>query len=204
MKTLIFIHGGESFTEESQYLDFLRNIYAQYYISPWEDREKNDYRTYISRKWIWEWWQVYYPVMPNKLNARYNEWKIVFEGVLSKLNSEDEVTFVGGSLGGCFLLKYFSEIHLFPYVINQIYLLAACISEWDFTAPTSYEYLQKLWNRVHIWHAEDDAVVPFSTAEELSRFLPEAQTHFFPHEKWYGHFHGVDRIVELEEVIFCW
>jgi predicted alpha/beta-fold hydrolase len=47
--------------------------------------------------------------MPNKLNARYHEWKIFFEGILSKLDREDEITLVGGSLGGCFLLKYFSE-----------------------------------------------------------------------------------------------
>lgn len=202
MKTLIFIHGGESFVDEESYLSFLSNTYATYYITPWEDREKIDYRVYLSRRWLSDGWQVYYPAMPNKLNARYSEWKIVFEWVLAKLNSEDELTFMGGSLGWCFLLKYFSEIQEFSHKINEIHLLAACISEWDFTAPSTYEYLQKIGNRVHIWHAEDDTVVPFATAEELSRTLSEAQKYFFSSEKWYGHFHGVERIPELEEVIF--
>ncbi len=67
--------------------------------------------------------------MPNKLNARYEEWKIVFDGVLAKMKTDDDVTFFGTSLGGCFLLKYFSEVEKFDYKINQIHLLAACIYE---------------------------------------------------------------------------
>lgn len=202
MKTLIFVHGGESFTDEESYLNFLSNTYAQYYITPWEDKEKIDYRTYISRRWVWDGWQVYYPTMPNKLNARYSEWKIVFDGIMKKMKADDEITFFWTSLGGCFLLKYFSEVGEFPYIINQVHLLAACISEWDFTQPNNYEYLQQLENRVNIWYAEDDKIVPFSVAQELARILPDAQTHFFSYEKWYGHFHGVERISELEEVIF--
>ncbi|MFZ2255431.1 MAG: hypothetical protein WAW59_04440 [Patescibacteria group bacterium] len=43
--------------------------------------------------------------------------------------------------------------------------------------------MQKLENRVHIWHAEDDAIVPFSVGEQLAQTLPAAQTHFFSSEK---------------------
>ena len=47
--------------------------------------------------------------MPCDLDAKYQEWKIVFESVLSTVGREDEITFVGHSLGGNFLLKYFGE-----------------------------------------------------------------------------------------------
>ena len=49
------------------------------------------------------------PVFPNKLDSKYEEWMIVFEGILKTLPEDSEITFIGGSLGGCFLLKYFSE-----------------------------------------------------------------------------------------------
>lgn len=226
MKTLIFVHGWESFTNEIEYQKFLRETYWVWQSEVWTPETRTNWVQEIAKKWYENGNQVFMPVFPNKLNARYNEWKIVFEWILTRLTLEDEVTFVGGSLGGCFLLKYFSEVgtchseeqracpdnqeQILPIVsmtgknlkIHQIHLLAACISVWDFTPPSNYEFLQKLENRLHIWHAEDDAVVPFSTAQELSHLLPDAQTHFSPIEKWYWHFHGIVRIPELENVIF--
>lgn len=67
----------------------------------------------------------------------------------------------------------------FPYKIDQIHLLAACISEGDFTAPENYDILRSLGSKVHIWHAEDDMVVPFAIARQLQKELPYAVTHFF-------------------------
>ena len=202
MKTLIFIHGADSFSKDAQYLSFLKTEYISRYTLPWEDSQKIDYWTSISKWWQSAGWCIYYPPMPNKQNARYRDWKVVFEWILARLNSKDEITLVGTSLGGCFLLKYFAEVWRFDYRVNQIHLLAACISALDSTAPYNYEFLQKPGNRVHIWHAEDDKVVPFSVGQELSEILPLAQAHFLSSDKGYGHFHGVERIVELEGVIF--
>lgn len=238
MRNLIFIHGWESFETWEQYLKFLENTYVTWQAEPWTPEEKTSWIKEIAKKWYANWWIVYMPVFPNKLNSRYDEWKIVFEGILSQLNENDEVTFIWGSLGGCFLLKYFSEIKTSSFVIptkeeslspelmrntwtnthktslkeiptgwqkkiqiNEIHLIAACISEWDFTTPTNYESLQQLGNQVHIWHAEDDKVVPFSVGQDLSKILPDAQTHFFSSEKWYGHFHGIEKFPELEEIL---
>ncbi len=210
MKTLIFIHGWESFETQEKYLRFLEDTYVDWQSEPWTPEEKTSWSKEIAKKWHANGWIVYMPVFPNKLDAKYNEWKVVFEGILSKLNPEDTVTLVGWSLGGCFILKYFSEITEHGLLrssqwrqkkIDQIHLVAACISEWDFRAPTNYESLQELGNRVHIWHAEDDMVVPFETAKTLSKTLSEAQTHFFGTEKWYGHFHGIEKIPELENIL---
>lgn len=231
MKTLIFIHGADSFIQDEEYLWYLESIYIPRQSTPWEDKVKTDYRTSIAKSWQAQCWRVYYPTMPQKQNARYRDWKMVFNGIMSTINPEDEITFIGTSLGGCFLLKYFSEVPIITkneaiqdsgttrtgllrtsqwqeqtwknLKIHQIHLLAACISEWDFTAPDNYEYLQQLENRVHIWHAQDDTVVPFSIAETLAQVLPDAQTHFFNSEKGYWHFHGVESIPELESEIFA-
>ncbi len=110
MKTLIFVHGGESFNTDTEYERFLRTVYSDWQSKSWSpSEEKSSWKDVIAKKWYFQGNQVFMPVFPNKLNARYEDWKIVFEGIISKLSREDEVSIVGTSLGGCFLLKYFSE-----------------------------------------------------------------------------------------------
>ena len=79
-----------------------------------------------------------------------------------------------------------------------VHLVAACIAEGDFSTPTNYEFLKHLGNRVHIWHAEDDPVVPFTIGQELSLVLPDAIFHPFAPDRWYGHFYGIPAFPELE------
>ncbi|MDD2693730.1 MAG: hypothetical protein PHY14_02260 [Candidatus Gracilibacteria bacterium] len=241
MKTLIFIHGGESFSTHAEYLDWIENTYPEWMLDAWAPQEeKSDWKVKIAEQSVMNGNIVYMPQFPNKLNAKYSEWKIFFDAWIEKIPLSGEIIFIGNSLGGCFLLKYFSELSSqdVPFVIptkeeslsnssyenlgsfssieeekeiltvgqkkisiDQIHLLAACISEGNFTPPDNYEFLQKIGNRVHIWHSEDDAVVPFSVGQELMRILPEAQIHFFSTEKGYGHFHGIERIPELEREI---
>lgn len=201
MKVLFFIHGGEAFLSEWVYQDFLRDTYVWWQSEPWTPEEKTSWTKEIAKIWHGNWGTVLMPVFPNKLNARYEEWKIVFDGILKTLPEDAELTFIGWSLGGCFLLKYFSERDTFRFTINTIHLMAACMSEGDFTAPWNFRLLQTYGEKVHIWHAEDDTVVPFETGKQLSILLPDAQTHFFWSEKWYRHFHGVERIPELESLL---
>ena len=82
--------------------------------------------------------------------------------------------------------------------IHQIHLVAACIAEGDFSTPTNYEFLKHLGNRVYLWHAEDDRVVPFTIGQELSLVLPDAIFHPFAPDRWYGHFYGIPAFPELE------
>ncbi|MBP9779880.1 hypothetical protein KBD33_04655 [Candidatus Gracilibacteria bacterium] len=206
MKTLIFIHGGMSFTSQEEYLSWLQSDYTSWCTEKWTPGKKK-WKTEAARKWTELGGTVYIPEAPNELNAKYNEWKIVFDTVFSL--DEEPLILVGHSLGGCFLLKYFSETTEHGLLrtsqgqrkIDQIHLVAACLSEGDFTLPANYESLQQLGNRVHIWHAEDDDIVPFSVGQELSLLLPDAQTHFFSKEKGYGHFSKVEELEELEKVI---
>lgn len=52
MKTLIFIHGAESFTEEQEYQSFLKEVFVPRYSKPWEDITKADWRLPIARNWV--------------------------------------------------------------------------------------------------------------------------------------------------------
>ena len=80
------------------------------------------------------------------------------------------------------MLPIVSMTHL-KEQIHQIHLVAACIEAGNFTAPIEYTALNSLANRVHIWHAEEDQIVPISVGRELSEILPNAQIHFFSEEK---------------------
>jgi predicted alpha/beta hydrolase family esterase len=45
--------------------------------------------------------------MPNKQNAQYEEWKLVFEKIIDKL--DENFILIGHSLGAMFIVKYLSE-----------------------------------------------------------------------------------------------
>ena len=129
MKTLIIIHGADSFLTEEAYLDFLREQYIPRNIDVWQESDKTEWKKEIAKKWTMDDGMVYTPTMPNKQRAIYRDWKMLFEELIKDMTPEDEITFIGNSLGGCFLLKYFSETPDILYKINQIHLVAACISE---------------------------------------------------------------------------
>lgn len=84
---LIMVHGGESFEKSEDFLEFLENweLSPQDYLDmqqnsgSWKKDLQKDLKNYNIR--------VAYPQMPNKLNAKYIEWKIWFEKVLFELKS---------------------------------------------------------------------------------------------------------------------
>lgn len=129
MKKLIIIHGADSFLSEESYLTFLREQYIPRTIGIWEESNKTEWKKEIAKKWTINHGTVYMPTMPNKQRAIYHDWKMLFDELIKNISPNSEITFIGNSLGGCFLLKYFSEIKDFPYQIDQLHLLAACISE---------------------------------------------------------------------------
>lgn len=216
MNTYIFIPGGEVFSDESEYRDFIGSTLVDWNLEQFSVREeKKKWKIELAKKLTEQWDWVYMPNFPNTINAHYAEWKLFFEAWIDRIEIVGSLTLIGHSLGGNFLLKYFWEIERYDgnpetatqekinlLFLQNIHLHAACISEWDFTAPENYDVLRSLGSKVHIWHAEDDIVVPFAVAVALQRELPDAVIHFFGVEAWYGHFHGIERLPELEAVIF--
>jgi len=117
-KQLVYIHGGEAFSNYEAFLEQLRR-------KPVRDLPGNERLaiwTETLRPALEPEYEVFMPSMPNKQNARYLEWKIWFERYFEHLR--DGVTLLGWSQGGYFLAKYLTEENP-PFKIAHLILVAA-------------------------------------------------------------------------------
>lgn len=173
-KQIVVISGGDTFDSYEEYLSFLKDFQI-------------DFERYRTGKKDWKrtlgetlgtGYEVIMPDMPNKINAKYVEWKIWFEKFVSHL--EPEITLIGHSLGGTFLAKYLSENNL-PRSINGIFLIAACYddkdSEYslaDFILTKKLERLAKQSPKIFLYHSKDDPIVPYADFLKYQKELPNA------------------------------
>lgn len=175
MKQVLVIHGGSSFDSYEAYLKDLKESTVDY------ERMKR------SPKWR-EWLadalpdaDVLLPDFPNKQNAQYDEWKIVFEKILPYLTGE--VSLVGYSLGAMFLAKYLHENPLSVPVENLILLAPGydddSNEELDSFGIEAATGLEKSAKSIHLMHSEDDPVVPFTEMAKFQRDIPTATSHIF-------------------------
>jgi uncharacterized protein len=182
-RQIIYVHGGDSFTQPEDFLRYLKTTPIRDPLGMgtlrWPERLRKD---------LGDDFEVYMPTMPNKFNARYEEWVIWFERYLELVS--DEVILIGWSLGGMFLAKYLSETTPKKTYL-AVYLLAAPGGEFvdstgsggdcvDFR-PRAAE-VGKLGNstkELYIWHSEDDFVVPVTEADWYARMVPQAKIRIF-------------------------
>ncbi|HRH33232.1 MAG TPA: hypothetical protein PK720_03810, partial [bacterium] len=134
MKQIIVIHGGDAFDSYDDYLAFLqgyeidRSIFLK---GGWKQNLQKD---------LGGEYEVLLPVMPNKFNAKYLEWKIWFEKMIPFF--ESGIILIGHSLGGIFLAKYLAENN-FSKKAQALFLVAAPFNDVDtysladFGLPTS-------------------------------------------------------------------
>ncbi len=177
-KQVVFIHGGDSF---SKYEDFLQDLKTKQ-VRDLPDSELTQIWTKTLREDLGDEFEIFMPVMPNKQNAQYDEWKIWFERYFEFLR--DDVVLVGWSLGGMFLAKYLSE-EKFPFKIKAVYLLAAPSGE--FTDETgndcgSFHFpmenlvnLTRQVDKVNVWHSIDDFVVNYKQVLLYKKYLETAK-----------------------------
>ncbi len=182
-KSVIYIHGGDSF---GNYEDFLQHLRTRTIRDlPWSTSLPSWKRSLPVD--LGEDFEVFLPSMPNSHNARYIEWKIWFERYFDYLH--DGVILIGCSLGGMFLAKYLSENTL-PVKVAALYLLAAPSGEFvydpkdgdctDFTfSSTDWATVGEKVPKIHIWHSEDDFVVPVAEAYWYKKHLPVAELRIF-------------------------
>lgn len=175
------IHGGTVYTNESDYLQGLRDVSLTYdrllYSGDW-------------KRWIAEQLQdfdVLLPSMPAKDNAKYDHWKLYFDKVAPYL--QRDAVLVGHSLGGIFLAKYFTEnIPAMP--LQKLVLVAAPHSDTKseslegFTMD-SFSGLNASFRKIHILHSKDDSIVPVDDAYRYTEDLPHADLHLYVDR---GHF----------------
>lgn len=196
MKTkphLFFIHGGMTFKNKKDYLSFLKHRSISL-------EKKNSWNgNYLDKK-IGNIVDIIRPQMPLKENASYEEWKIHFERYIPYL--QNNIIFIGYSLGGIFLAKYLSE-HKFPKKILSTYLICPPFDNTikgedlvnGFTLKRDISLLNVNSKNLIFLFSKDDETVPASHAEKYKEKLPNAN--FIVYESKNGHF----KVPEFPELI---
>jgi len=192
-KQIFFIHGAESFSNHSDYLNYLktRKVSLGKYIN-WRDE-------YLDKK-LGSSFEIIRPRFPNRDNAQYAEWKLNFERYIPLLRSG--VILIGSSLGAVFLAKYLSE-HKFPKKLSALFLIAPPFSnklpgdyyDSGFNLKPDLSLIENNCKNTTLLFSQDDKVVPLIHATKYAKKLPKAKIMIFKSKN--GHF----RISEFPEII---
>lgn len=178
MKQLIFIHGGEAYSDYDDYLEHLRTTD----VDPFKERSVRWYHTLPET--FGAGWEVIKPSMPNSGNAKYLEWKIWFERHFTFIQSG--AILVGHSQGAIFLIKYLLENDV-PFNIRALVLAAPVVDvakrfDEDLEDGGDFTYdidtlprLAVKAEKIVILHSKDDFVVPHEQGEKLAAAVPEAE-----------------------------
>jgi len=180
---IILIHGGQTFKNHRDYLNFLKNLEVSI------EKKVKWSGKYLDKK-LGNDFDIIKPRMPLGLNAKYEDWKIYFERYFPLL--KDNIILIGNSLGGIFLAKYLSE-NKFPKKILSVYLIAA---PFDNTLPkedlvggfklkSDLSRLSK-FNNLNLLFSENDDVVPLSHSKKYRNKLPSANIRVYKNKN--GHF----------------
>jgi len=193
-KQVVVIHGGDTFETYEEYLNFLHGyeIDIERYKS-----DKSDWKPWLRQRFGGD-YEVILPIMPNKTNAQFDEWKIWFEKLIPFLH--DNVLLIGHSLGGTFLVKYLSENQFFKK-IKAVFLVGAIYDkDGDGFSVVSFMLPEKLnlqTETIYLYHSKDDPIVPFSALGQYKEALPKAETKVFEDR---GHFNQ-EKFPELAQDI---
>lgn len=174
MKTqVVVIHGADTFTKYEDYIAFLKKKEISL-----EKIRRKDWKTSLEHN-LGSDFEVLLPMMPNKANARYSEWKIWFEKIIPLL--DEKVILIGHSMGGIFLPKYLSENKFPKKIIGTILVAAPYDTEGttdelgDFALSAPLTQFEKQGGKIVIYQSKDDPVVPYQNAEKYNKELPDAR-----------------------------
>lgn len=200
-KQVFYIHGGGAYSNYEDYLDDLQNT------PMWSasDKESTKRWSHTLRETLGADYQVFTPEMPNKLNAKYNEWKIWFERHFEFLH--DGLILVCWSQGAMFIAKYLSENDT-PFTVKALFMLASPYDHFvvegmkedggDFYPDsTKVPAIAEKVGQITIMHSKDDFVVPYEHVLKYKVALPKAELVTFEDK---NHF-LVEELPELMERI---
>lgn len=182
------MHGGEAFSQYEDFLTYLKNGS----FNPLGDYSNRWHIKKNLQKALGDDWEVFRPSMPNKENAKYEEWKIWFERHFEYFR--DDLVLIGYSQGAMFLARYLSENKM-PMRVSKLFLLAGAATNEGLVGEDGEAFfaqdLADLKNisanisEVHIYHSEDDFVVPYENAAIFLEHIPNAR---FTNFKEHNHF----------------
>ncbi|KKP87497.1 MAG: hypothetical protein UR90_C0003G0014 [Parcubacteria group bacterium GW2011_GWC1_35_8] len=181
---IFFLHGGETFKNQKDYLHFLKTRKISL------ERKVRWSAVYL-RKNLGRNFEIIKPRMPLQDNAKYNDWKINFERYIPYFRNG--VILIGNSLGGIFLAKYLSE-HKFPKKILSTYLICPPFDDTvpgedlvgGFKLKSDLSLLEKNSKNLYLMFSKDDNVVPLSHAEKYRNKLKNAKIIIYKNKG--GHF----------------
>jgi len=190
---LVMIHGGKTFNDYKSYIRYLTEKKISLNKVPYW------YDDYLDEK-LGRKFEIIRLSLPARENAKYSEWKIIFEKYAQFFDSSTII--IGNSLGGTFLAKYLSENSL-PVKIYSIFLVASpfddtCINETlakDFKLKPSLKLVESNSRNQYLVFSADDDIVPVSHATKYKEKLPHAVVNVYNGKN--GHF----RINEFPEIL---
>ncbi|PIR85243.1 hypothetical protein COU15_01735 [Candidatus Kaiserbacteria bacterium CG10_big_fil_rev_8_21_14_0_10_45_20] len=173
---VIVVHGGGSYAgiPRETLVEELKNKE----IDLERLRRKEDWKAEL-RFTLGDAYDVLYPTMPNRDLPLYAEWEALFDRVLDVVDTN--IILVGHSLGGMFLMKYFSE-HTVQKKVKGLFSVSAPYNgegdRWrfeksNFIVGDDLSNIQRA-DSVFLYHSHDDRVVPFSELEKYKEKLPDA------------------------------
>ena len=182
-KQVLVIHGAATFLTYEDFLQFLRTTGE---VNPAYNKAKR-WKSSLPEA-LGDAYEVIAPSMPNKQNAKYEEWKIWFERHIPYLT--DGVLLVGHSMGGIFLAKYLSE-NTFARKVGGTFLVAAPYDSvekeplGDFALSQPLDSFAAQGGPIHLYHSADDPIVDFAELAKYQKALPSAKVTTFTDR---GHF----------------
>jgi valyl-tRNA synthetase/very-short-patch-repair endonuclease/predicted alpha/beta hydrolase family esterase len=195
---VVLIHGGEVWQDKETYRNKIESgeLNWLWYKSKHGSKKtyKSDLKDFCQENNI----SFIDPQMPNKSNADYTKWKMVFEQSRPFITSE--TILVGHSLGSMFLTKYLNENEI---NCKAVFLVSGGLwseseqniedFDTDWGLDSNFSNLKSLGNKVFIVHSKDDKVVEFQRSVELKSKLPDAN---FVELEGFGHLN-----IECEELL---
>ena len=181
---ILMIHGGMTFRNRKDYLSYLKNRFI--YIT----KQKRWSGSYMDEK-LGNEFSIIRPEMPQKLDAKYEDWKINFERYFTYLNNN--LILIGNSLGSIFLAKYLSE-NKFPKKILSVYLVCppfddTCIDEdlvGGFKLKKDLSLMETNCEDITLMFSKDDDCVPVDHAEKYRAKLKKSKIIIYKSKN--GHF----------------
>lgn len=198
-KQVFYIHGASAYSDYGAFLDSLktselRDLPGKQQLEKWPNT--------LSKE-LGEDFELFAPTMPNKQNAKYEEWKIWFERHFEFLR--DGLILIGWSQGGYFLSKYLTENNL-PVTTKAVFFIAAPLKPDDFGSEDGGDFsfdinrvgdLSDKIDNIYIFHSKDDFCVPYEHALLYKENLPNAELVTFSDK---NHF-LIEKLPELTERI---
>lgn len=192
---IVAVHGGNSFKTYEDYIEYLKDKE----LSLKKLKPRDDWKDNLQKD-LGENFEVLLPRMPDSNNAKYLEWKIWFEKILDI--TEDKLILIGHSLGGMFLVKYFSE-NIIDKRIKAMFIISTPFKSANkndenirFAHTGDLNNITKQCENVYFLHSKDDDVIDFEDFEKYKAELPNANFIEFEDK---GHFtsESFPEIIEL-------